>query len=71
MAQGLNTRVYGGCRLANTLEFSRDQFSYVQSESLFKQIGDVPNNPVLPTLTPASTEFASIDDLMISEYECD
>jgi hypothetical protein len=61
----LNTRVYDGYRLANILEFSGDQFSYVQSESLFKQFGDMPNSPVLPTLTAGSTEFASINDFRV------
>jgi hypothetical protein len=61
----LSTRAYDGYRLANILEFSGDQFSSVQSESLFEQFGDMPNNPVLPTLTAGSTEFASIDDFRV------
>ncbi len=44
------------------LDYSGDQFSRVQSESLRKQFADMSNNPVVPSLTAGSAEFASIDD---------
>ncbi len=44
------------------LDFSGDQFSQVQSDSLHTQFTVMPKNPVMAALTAGSTDFASIDD---------
>ncbi|MDP6667848.1 MAG: GH3 auxin-responsive promoter family protein, partial [Dehalococcoidia bacterium] len=49
-------------KLWQFLDYSGDQFSAVQSESLEKQFAAMPNNPVMPALVAGSDEFTSVDD---------
>lgn len=49
-------------KLWRFLDYSGDQFSSVQSDSLRAQFAGMSNNPVIENLTSNSTEFTSIDD---------
>ena len=44
------------------LDYSGDQFSTVQSDSLREQFHALTNNPVMQTLAPGGAVFTSIDD---------
>jgi hypothetical protein len=44
------------------LDYSGDQFSAVQSETLRAQFAGMSNNPVMPTLSPGGTDFTSVDN---------
>ena len=44
------------------LNYSGDQFSQVQTESLRSQFSEMSTNPVVPALTAGGTEFSSVDD---------
>ena len=49
-------------KLWQFLDYSGDQFSQVQTESLRTQFFEMSSNPVVPALTAGSTDFSSIDD---------
>lgn len=49
-------------KLWQFLDYSGDQFSAVQSESLRAQFPEMPNNPVMPALSASGTDFTSVDD---------
>jgi hypothetical protein len=44
------------------LDYSGDQFTQVQTESLRSQFGEISNNPVMQSLSSSGTDFTSIDD---------
>ena len=44
------------------LDYSGDQFSHVQSESLRTQFAEMSNNPTVSKLTAGGTDFSSVDD---------
>jgi len=44
------------------LDYSGDQFSAVQSESLRSQFADMSNNPAMSALSPGGTDFTSVDN---------
>ena len=49
-------------KLWQFLDYSGDQFSQVQTDSLRSQFSGMSKNPVVSTLTAGSTDFSSVDD---------